>query len=107
MPAAAILFPITGRETSEIIAADCRRAGIPIERNGRFLDFHSLRTTFGTTLGRRGVPPVVAQKLMRHGTPVLTVNMYSQFSIAELAKAVEKLPATGDGAVRSSGGQAQ
>lgn len=73
----------------------CRRAGIPIARNGRFLDFHSLRTTFRTTLGQRGVPLVVTQKLMRHSTPVLTSNLYSQFSIAELAKAVEKLPNMG------------
>ncbi|MDA1166324.1 MAG: tyrosine-type recombinase/integrase [Planctomycetota bacterium] len=41
-------------------------AGIPYQdKAGRFLDFHSLRHTFGTNLARAGVAPKVAQELMR------------------------------------------
>lgn len=49
--------------------------------------------TFGTNLARAGVPPKVAQELMRHSDVKLTLNTYSHVGLHDLAGAVEQLPA--------------
>ena len=76
-----------------MLRRDQEVAGIPYQDNaGRFLDFHSLRHTFGTNLARAGVAPKVAQELMRHSDVNLTLGIYSHVGISDLAGAVEKLP---------------
>ena len=76
-----------------MLRRDLEVAGIPYQDNaGRFLDFHSLRHTFGTNLARAGVAPKVAQELMRHSDVNLTLGIYSHVGISDLAGAVEKLP---------------
>ena len=70
--------------------ADCKRAGIARrDGRGRQVDLHALRTTFGTMLARSGVPLQTAQKLMRHSTPVLTANIYTDLRLFDLQGAVE------------------
>ena len=70
--------------------ADCRRAGIP-KRNteGRTVDIHSLRTTFGTYLAISGVPPRVAMELMWHSEIGLTMKVYTDPRLRPLAAAIE------------------
>ena len=76
-----------------MLRRDLEVAGIPyLDNAGRFLDFHSLRHTFGTNLARAGVAPKVAQELMRHSDVNLTLGIYSHVGISDLAGAVEKLP---------------
>jgi hypothetical protein len=51
-----------------------------------------LRHKFGTMLAKAGVPLQVAQKAMRHSTPVLTANVYTHLGLLDVAGAVDKLP---------------
>jgi integrase len=70
--------------------ADCRRAGIPKrDPEGRTVDVHSLRTTFGTYLAMAGVTPRVAMELMRHSAISLTMKVYTDPRLLPLAAAIE------------------
>jgi integrase len=82
-----------GHHTAMMLRADLTDAGI-VDRDdeGRYVDFHSLRCTFITNLGRVGVPLVQAQKLARHSDPRLTANVYSQFDNTERRAAIDMLP---------------
>ena len=72
------------------------KAGIAYEdEQGRRVDFHSLRHTFGTSLAKAGIAPRVAMSLMRHTDIRLTMNTYTDPKIFDLSGAVEKLPAMG------------
>jgi hypothetical protein len=59
---------------------------------GRRADFHSLRHSYGTLLAKSGVAPRMAMALMRHTDMRLTMNVYTDPRIFDLAGAVEKLP---------------
>ena len=56
-----------------------------------YADFHSLRHTYLTMLGRNGVDLRTAQELAGHSTPLLTAR-YSHRRLYDLAGAVDKLP---------------
>ena len=72
--------------------ADCRRAGIPKrDAEGRTVDVHSLRTTFGTYLALSGVTPRVAMELMRHSRIELTMSVYTDPRLLPLAAAIEAM----------------
>jgi len=72
---------------------DLVKAGIVYkDRQGRQADFHSLRYTFGTNLGRAGVQPRVAMELMRHADMRLTMNIYTDASKLPTSTAVASLP---------------
>jgi integrase len=76
-----------------MLALDLADAGIPrADRDGRVVDFHALRTTFITGLARAGVMPAMAQKLARHSDINLTLGVYTQLQLNDLAEAVAKLP---------------
>jgi integrase len=70
---------------------DLARAGIEFETPAGVVDFHALRVTFGTSLARAGVSLALAQKLMRHSTPVLTANIYMRLELHDEAAAVAKI----------------
>jgi integrase len=73
--------------------ADCKRAGIPKrDDRDRTVDIHSLRKTFNTWLAKAGVAPRVAQELMRHQHIDLTMGVYTDPALFDLAEAVEALP---------------
>jgi integrase len=78
-----------------MIRADLDLAGIPYSVDGPdgplFADFHALRHSYITALGRGGVDLRTAQELAGHSTPVLTAR-YSHRRLHDLAGAVEKLP---------------
>src|ERR1019366_2156251 len=64
---------------------------IKADRQGRVVDFHSLRHTFCTNLHRAGVPQREAMELMRHSDPRLTAGTYTDASLLSLKSAVERL----------------
>ncbi len=87
------LFDIDIRRTADMIKADLKRAEIPyIDQHGRYADFHSLRHTFVSNLGKAGVSPKMAQSLARHSDVNLTMNVYSHLELQEQAEAVKHLP---------------
>ena len=61
---------------------------------GRVVDFHALRTTYITMLVKGGASVKVAQELARHSDPKLTMNVYTQLGIRDLAGALDFLPST-------------
>jgi integrase len=72
----------------DLQAADIERKGT----DGRSLDVHSLRKTFGTMLARAGVPLTTTQRLMRHSTPLLTAKLYIDVEEVDMMQALGKLP---------------
>lgn len=80
---------------ADMIRIDLDTAGIPYAVEGpdgpRYADFHALRHTFLTLLGRNGVDLRTAQELAGHSTPILTAR-YSHRGLHDLAGAVGKLP---------------
>ena len=80
---------------AEMLRIDLDAAGITYSVEGPdgplFADFHSLRHTYLTLLGRGGVDLRTAQELAGHSTPTLTAR-YTHRRLYDLAGAVEKLP---------------
>ena len=76
-------------KTAVMLHADLRRCGIePVDTQGRVVDTHSLRHGYGTALARAGVPIKVAQTLLRHSDPKLTMNVYAHLTAFDLHGAV-------------------
>ena len=72
---------------------DLRLAGIPKrDERGRSIDVHALRTTFGTMLSTSGVSPRSAQAAMRHSSIDLTMNIYTDPKLLDIAGAMDSLP---------------
>lgn len=72
------------------------KAGIPyLDEQGRRVDFHSLRVTFGTNLVLSGAHPRVVQELMRHSDIRLTMKLYTDASKLPMREAVAALPSFG------------
>jgi integrase len=59
---------------------------------GLFADFHSLRHTFITNLGKAKIPLKTAQILSRHSTVELTANIYTHIDQQEQIDAINALP---------------
>jgi integrase len=59
---------------------------------GKFADFHGLRHTFISNLGKAGVSPKTAQVLARHSTIELTMQVYMHIDQAEQVEAIYALP---------------
>jgi hypothetical protein len=79
--------------TALMLRRDLERCGIPFQdENGRVVDFHALRHTYISALGRAGLPIKVHQILARHSDPKLTLNVYTHLSLRDTTRAVESLP---------------
>ena len=80
---------------AEMLRADLEAVGIPYVVEGpdgpEYADFHALRHTYLTMLGRNGVDLRTAQELAGHSTPLLTAR-YSHRRLYDLAGTVDKLP---------------
>ena len=75
---------------------DLEAANIPkYDELGRVVDIHALRHTFGTHLARAGVAPRVAKAAMRHSSIDLTMNVYTDPTLLDVAGAMEALPDIG------------
>ena len=78
----------------KILNRDLKLAGIAKrDDRGRTVDVHALRHTFGTLLSKGGVAPRTAQAAMRHSTIDLTMNVYTDPRLLDVAGAMEALPA--------------
>ena len=87
------LFRVSKRRTADMLKADLKRADIPyVDSRGRYADFHALRHTFVSNLGKAGVSPKLAQSLARHSDINLTMNAYSHLELEEQFQAVNNLP---------------
>jgi len=76
-----------------ILDRDLKAAGIPKKDcRGRTVDIHALRHTFGTMLSAAGVKPRTAQEAMRHSDIKLTMNVYTDPALLDVAGAIESLP---------------
>ncbi len=62
------------------------------DHDGRQADFHALRHTYLSRLGRSGASPKVMQRLARHSTVELTLGRYTHAGLYDLAAAVDRLP---------------
>jgi len=62
------------------------------DERGRTIDIHALRHTFGTHLSKGGVPLRTAQAAMRHSTPTLTANVYTDPKLLDVRGALNVLP---------------
>jgi integrase len=72
---------------------DLARACIPFQdAQGRRVDLHALRDTFGTQLAAAGVAPFVLKELMRHSTVQQSEKYYIDATHLPLAAAMAKLP---------------
>src|SRR5262249_27695781 len=79
--------------TALMLRLDLERCGIPFQdESGRVVDFHALRHTYITALGRAGLSIKVHQVLARHADPKLTLNVYTHLSVQDTTRAVESLP---------------
>ena len=61
-------------------------------RDGLYADFHGLRHTFISNLGRAGVTPKTAQILARHSDIKMTLNIYTHIKQEEEMNAIYSLP---------------
>ncbi len=91
-PATPLFYVPTG--LVRILNRDMKAAGIPkIDGQGRTVDVHAMRTTFGTHLSKGGVTPRVAQSAMRHSCIDLTMNVYTDPQQLDVHGALNVLPA--------------
>ena len=98
-PALSALWPGKWNErAAEMLRGDLRGAGIDYrDADGDVADFHALRHSYISLLGRHGASPKVTQTLARHSDIRLTMNVYSHAQIHDLSAAVDDLPITPPG----------
>lgn len=86
----------TSPPTIRVFDTDLKAAGISrTDARGHVLDIHALRHTFGTHLSAAGVHPRIAMAAMRHSRIDLTMNLYTDPALLDVAGAVAALPAFG------------
>lgn len=76
---------------AKMLARDLAAAGIEVDAEAGRVDFHALRTTYGTLLALAGVPIQHAQRLMDHSSPDLTARHYTKLLAGDLAAQVGKM----------------
>ena len=63
------------------------------DSDGRYADFHALRHTYLSRLGRSCASPKAIQRLARHTSVELTLGRYTHANLYDLASAVDGMPA--------------
>ena len=84
------LFRVPKRVTfyKDLAAAKITRR----DKQDRVVDFHCLRHTLATNLGRSGVSVRTAMEIMRHSDIRLTTKTYTDSSLLPTSEAIETLP---------------
>jgi site-specific recombinase XerC len=95
-PAGARVWPGTwAKRSADMIRWDLQAAGLPFVVEGsngpEHVDFHALRHSYLTLLGRSGVDPWTAQELAGH-TDIRTTQRYSHRRLDDMVQALTKLP---------------
>ena len=81
------------KRAGKFMQSDLRQAGISyVDVEGRYADFHALRHTYLSRLGRSGASPKAMQRLARHTTVELTLGRYTHANLFDLASAVDGMP---------------
>ena len=81
------------RRGSKMMMADLKQAGIAYrDDDGQQADFHALRHTYLSRLGRSGASPKAMQRLARHTTVQLTLGRYTHANLFDLKSAMDMLP---------------
>jgi integrase len=92
LPANSSLFTVP-RDFIKAFDRDLAAAGIANrDERDRVVDIHALRHTFGTHLSKAGITSSVAMAAMRHSSLELTMNIYTDPALLDVAGAVEALP---------------
>jgi len=90
------IFHYQARTLCDAFYSDLKRAGIERKSlDGRCLDIHALRKTFGTMLAKAGVPLTTTQRLMRHYSPEITAKLYIDVDPLDMSNALVQLPTFG------------
>ena len=88
------IFRFKQKSILDSFYSDLKAAGIERKSSdGRSIDIHALRKTFGTMLAKAGVPLTTTQRLMRHHSPVITAKLYIDVDPVDMMQALEQLPA--------------
>ena len=84
------VFP--GAVTNVTRRKDFERAGIAlVDEEGRHADLHALRSSLHTRLAREGVPPQIAQRIMRHADYRTTLSAYTSLELLDDAAALARI----------------
>jgi len=88
------VFPMFNKSKgAAMLRIDLEVAGMPYEDDsGRYADFHSLRHTFISNIGKSGATVKEAQSLARHSTSALTLEVYTHIGLYDERRVVENLP---------------
>ncbi len=86
----AIVFA-RGLPRMDTFYAHLGRAGIAADTEAGRVDFHALRTTFGTNLARSGATPAEAQRMLGHSDPRLTMRFYTKLRLHDQHAASARL----------------
>jgi len=79
--------------TAEMVRADLQIAGIEhMDASGKLIDFHSLRGTCASFLAAVGTHPKIMQKVLRHSSITLTLDLYTTVYAVDVKKAIGLLP---------------
>ena len=81
MPGAEVFkMPAESDVVRRMLQPDLKVAGIAyVDDAGRYADFHALRHSFITNVGRTGTHAKTAQELARHSKPMLTARYTHSF----------------------------
>ena len=72
---------------------DLEKAGIAYrDADGRYLDFHAIRSTFAPRLSRQGVRPSRAIRLTRHACIRTLENHYDKLGLDDARAGLDQLP---------------
>jgi len=94
LPSDTKLFPSVSSELIKVFDRDLAAASIEkSDDRGRTVDVHALRHTYGSLLSAGGVAPRTAQAAMRHSSIDLTMNVYTDPRVLDVAGALDSLPA--------------
>jgi len=94
LPLETVLFPSITNQLIKVFDLDLAAADIKKrDDRGYTVDVHALRHTFGSLLSAGGVAPRTAQAAMRHSSIDLTMNVYTDPRVLDVAGALDSLPA--------------
>ena len=90
-PSSPLLHVPSQPQLTRLFDRDLQAAGIEKVNEQGVAVFHSWRGTYGTLLDSLGASPKETQELMRHATPMLTMQRYVQAQLERQKKLVQSM----------------